>query len=151
MAEDQVPSRLRFPVSRRAFWRALLHEARVASGVLHGGREYRLEDLEALPREQLARLVPEVQPNWALHVEGERLVARGRETGTVLDLLPASKENVLALNLLDGHRTIAGAARRLAREMGWPEDEALGHVRTVFFVLAGALICLPRNAGGLEE
>jgi hypothetical protein len=142
---------LDFPVTRRAFFRALLTEARQATASLQGRPSFSLAALQDLPPDRLARLVPEVQPGWALHIEGERLVAHGRDTGTVLDLSPATKENVLALNLLDGRRTIGSAARRLARDMGWSEEEALEHVRRLFFILAGALVCLPRNAGGLED
>jgi hypothetical protein len=141
---------LDFAVTRRAFFRALLLEARQATASIRGRPAFSLAALQDLPRERLARLVPELQPGWALHVEGERLVARGRETGTVLDLAPATKENVLALNLLDGQRTIGSASRRLARDMGWPEEEAMEHMRQFFFVLAGAMVCLPRNAGDLE-
>jgi hypothetical protein len=142
---------LDFAVTRRAFFRALLVEARQAMASLQGRPCFSLAALQDLPLDRLARLVPEVRPDWALHVEGERLVARGRETRTILDLAPATRENVLALNLMDGHRTIASAARRLARDMGWPEEEALEHVRRLFFVLVGALVCLPRNAGDLED
>ena len=151
MSREPRNPHLDFEVTRRAFFRALLLEARQAAASLRGRPSFSLAALQDLPRERLARLVPEVQPGWALHVEGERLVARGRETGTILDLAPATRENVLSLNLLDGRRTIGSAARRLAREMGWPEEEAVEHVRRFFFVLAGALVCLPRNAGDLEE
>lgn len=151
MSDRPRDPRLSFPLTRRAFFRALLAEARQASASLHGTPAFSLAALQDLPAEKLARLVPEVQPGWALHVDGDRLVARGRESGVALDLLPASKENVLALNLLDGHRTVDSAARRLAREMGWPEEQAFEHVRQLFLTLAGALVCLPRNAGDLGE
>jgi hypothetical protein len=142
---------LNFAVTRRDFFRALLLEARQATASLQGQPSFSLAALQDLPVDRLARLVPEVQPGWALHVEGERLMARGRETGTVLDLAPATRENVLALNLLDGRRTLGSAGKRLAREMGWPEEEAWEHLRQLFFILAGALVCLPRNAGDMEE
>ncbi len=141
---------LEFAVTRRTFFRALLAQAREAAGSLRGQPCFSLSALQDLPPDQLARLVPEVQPGWALHVEGDRLVARGRETGAVLDLAPATKENILTLNLLDGDRTIGSAGRRLAREMGWSEEEAMAHVREFFFVLAGTLVCRPRNMGDLD-
>jgi len=150
VSRDPRDPHLHFALTRRAFFRALLLEARQATASLRGRPSFSLAALQDLPVDRLARLVPEVQPEWALHVEGERLVARQRETKIVLDLAPATRENVLALNLLDGRRTIGSAARRLAREMGWPEEEALEHLRRLFFVLAGALVCLPRNAGDLE-
>jgi len=142
---------LDFHLTRRVFFRTLLPEARHLTAALRGRPTFSLAALQDLPRDRLARLVPEVRPGWALHVEEERLVASRRESGTVLDLAPASRENVLALNLLDGDRTIGSAARCLARELDWPEEEALDHLRRLFFVLAGALVCLPRNSGDLEE
>ena len=151
MSREPRDPHLDFALTRRAFFRALLLEARQATTSLRGKPSFSLAALQDLPDDRLARLVPEVQPGWALHVDGERLVARARDTGTILDLLPANKENVLTLNLLDGRRTVGSTARRLAREMGWPEQEALEHVRRLFFVLAGALVFLPRNAGDLEE
>jgi len=151
MSEQSRDPRPSSPLTRRAFFRALLVEARQATASLSGAPSFSLADLQALPAEELARLVPEVQPGWALHVDGDRLVARERGSNVLLDLLPASRENVLAMNLLDGRRTIDSAARRLAREMGWPEEQAFEHVRQLFFTLAGALVCLPREAGDVGE
>lgn len=151
MSPEARNPHLGFAVTRRAFFRALLLEARQATASLRGQPSFSLAALQDLPCDRLACLVPEMQPGWALRIEGERLVARGQETGIVLDLAPASRENILALNLLDGHRTLGSAGKRLAREMGWPEEEAQEHLHQLFFTLAGALICLPRNAGALEE
>ena len=60
MPDDPVRPGLRFLYSRRAFWRALFQEVLVASGVLYGGRECRLEDLGRLPDDVLARIRPMV-------------------------------------------------------------------------------------------
>ncbi|MGD8794973.1 MAG: hypothetical protein PVF47_20665, partial [Anaerolineae bacterium] len=60
-----------FDYSRRTFWRALFQEAQVVSGVLKGGQQCRLENLDRLPDEVLATIRPMVHPAYEVFVEGE--------------------------------------------------------------------------------
>lgn len=142
---DEAGANLDFGLSRRAFFRALVLEMRDAAAGLHGKRSFALWALQDLPDEHLARLIPVIQPTMAIYLEDERILARDRKTGKVLDLAPASAENVLTLNLFDGRRTLGSASRRLAREMAWDEETAFHHARGLFLSLVGRLVCLPLN------
>jgi hypothetical protein len=149
--EGSGRSELDFSLSRRAFFPALIREAQVLSGTLKGVRSYPLRELGDLPDDQLADLIPVVQPDFAVLVEGEYLVARHRETGAVVQLVSAVKENVLALNLFDGRATLGTAGRLLARRMGWDGARGFAHVRELFLCLVGHLVCVPLNSPQPQE
>jgi hypothetical protein len=151
LAERSRRSDLGFSLSRRAFFPALLREARVLSGTLKGGRSYALSELAGLPDDQLARLVPLILPVYAIYVDGERLVGRHAETSAFVELAPSVRENVLALNLFDGQITLGTAGRRLAQQMDWDEARGLAHVKDLFLSLVGRLVCVPRNSPEPEE
>ncbi|MBN1657747.1 MAG: hypothetical protein JXA93_05065 [Anaerolineae bacterium] len=133
-------------LSRRAFFRALVTDARGLSGALAGQETRALAALVQLPLDELSRIVPMLNQGLSVVVEGERLVACELATGRRLDLLPATRQNLLTLNLFQSEVALGVVARRLAHQMGWSEEEALAHVRTIFLDLAGRLIFLPRNA-----
>jgi hypothetical protein len=114
-------------------------------GAFRGGRSYALHELDDLPDEQLSKLIPTIRPDFSIHVDGDRMVARHAEKETVIDLCPATRENVLALNLFTGRITLGVAGRRLASQMAWPEDEGFAQVKEMFLLLVGRLMCVPRN------
>lgn len=133
-------------VSRRAFFRALVGDVRGLSGALAGKDVRALSALNELPWDELARIVPTLNRGLSVVVDGERLVARDATTGGHLDLLPATRANVLTLNLFGSEVALGVAVRRLAHQLGWAEEEARAHVRMLFLDLAGRLVYLPRNA-----
>lgn len=137
---------LGFDLSRRDFFRALFLEARDLSGVTRGQRSFALSDLAELPDDELARLIPMVQPVFAVYVEDEYILARHGETGNVVELCPSARENILALNLFNGQIGLGTAGRRLALQMEWDESRGYEHVKGLFLSLVGRLICVPRNS-----
>jgi hypothetical protein len=149
-ADGRPGRRLSFGLSRRAFFRALFLETKDMARALQGNRSFSLWRLGELPDDELARLVPVLQPGLAVTVEGQRLVARRTSTGERLDLAPASPENVLALNLFDGRLTLGTAGRRLASQMEWDRERGFVHVRDLFLELVERLVYLPRNAPEAE-
>jgi hypothetical protein len=149
--EGDGPSDLDFALSRRSFFPALLREAKVLSGTLQGVRSYPLRQLSDLPDDQLADLIPVIQPTISVVVEGEYLVGHHKDTDAVVQLVPSVKENVVALNLFDGRITLGTAGRLLARQMGWDGARGFAHVRDLFLSLAGRLICVPLNSPQPQE
>jgi len=133
-------------LSRRAFFRALVTDLRGLSGAFAGTETRALSALHQLPMDELARIVPVLNRGLTVVVEGERLVALNSRSGTRLDLLPATRANVLTLNLFESGVALGVAGRRLAHQVGWAEEEAMEHVRSLFLDLAGCLVYLPRNA-----
>jgi hypothetical protein len=138
-------------MSRRAFLPALVREVRVLSTTARGKRSYELSDLGRLPDSQLARLIPMIHPALAIELVEERLTARHRETGEVVDLVPAVRENVLALNLFDGDLDLGMAGRRLAKQMSWDEAEGFAYAKSLFLSLVGRLVYFPRYSAAPEE
>ena len=133
-------------LSRRAFFRALVADVRGLAGALAGVETRALSGLNQLPPDELARIIPALNQGLSVIVEGEWLVVCDSTSGAHLDLLPATRANVLTLNLFQGQVALGVAARRLAHQMGWSEEEGMAHVRALFLDLAGRLICLPLNA-----
>jgi len=158
MAEKRLPPaeksrrhNLDFSLSRRAFFPALLREAWVLSGTLKGKPAFTFSELGDLPDNQLAGLIPMILPTVAVYIDGERVVGRYKRTGTEIELFPAEKENVLALNQFNGKATLATAGSRLAQQMGWDEAQGFAYVKDLFLSLVGHLVCVPRNPLEPEE
>jgi hypothetical protein len=133
-------------LSRRAFFRALVGDVRGLSSALAGRETRALASLNQLTVNELQQIVPALNRGLSIVVEGERMVALDLSSGSRLDLLPATRANILTLNLFQSEISLGVAARRLAHQVGWTEEEAMAHVRTTFLDLAGRLIFLPRNA-----
>jgi hypothetical protein len=104
-----------------------------------------------LPDEQLAGLIPMILPAFAVYVEGECFVGRHKRTGTKIDLFPADKESVLALNQFNGKTTLAEAGSHLAQHMGWDDVQGFAYVKDLFLLLVSDLVCVPQNSVELEE
>jgi hypothetical protein len=128
----------------------LLREARVLSSTLKGGRSFALSELAELPDEQLKALIPLVRPVFDVFVEGERLVARHKEAGSIIELGPATREQVMALNLLAAETRLEVAGRRMARQMGWQEERGFAYVKDLFLSLVAHLVCVPLNSPDLD-
>jgi hypothetical protein len=92
-----------------------------------------------------------ILPTGAVYVEGERVVGRYKKTGIKIDLFPAERESVLALNQFNGKVTLATAGNRLAQQMGWDEAQGFAYVKDLFLSLVGHLICAPRSSLEFEE
>jgi hypothetical protein len=151
LAEKSSRRNLDFALSRRAFFPALLREAWVLSGVFEGKPAFALSELGNLSDDQLAGLIPMIVPAFAVYVEGEWVVGRHKKTGTKMQLFPAEKESVLALNLFNGKVTLAAAGSRLAQQLGWDEAQGFACVKDLFLSLVSHLVCAPRNPLEPEE
>jgi hypothetical protein len=146
MPDGPVHPGLRFLYSRRAFWRALFQEVLVASGVLHGGRECRLEDLGRLPDDVLARIRPMVHPACEIFVDGEYVCSRSRQKAEAVKLFRNDDTvNGAALGMFDGERTLGEVGACLAEARGQEEAWGFARARELFLALANSLICIPRD------
>lgn len=152
MSAGQQNANFSVAYSRRGFWRGLLHEAFVVSGLLKGGQACRLSDLASLPDEELARVRPAVHRACDIFVDGDQVWSHCRETGDRVCLFPtADTASSAALGMFDGHHTLGQVGKRLAQTLDWDEARAFAHARDLFLRLAERLICLPRDPAKLEE
>ncbi|MEJ2210459.1 MAG: hypothetical protein P8129_15680 [Anaerolineae bacterium] len=152
MADDEARPSLRFLYSRRTFWRALLQEALVASGVIHGGRECSLEDLGRLPDEELAQIRPIVHPACQIFVDGDDVWSRHRGTGEAARLFRADDAgNRVALGMFDGERTLGEIGISLAQALEQDEEWGFARARGLFLFLANRLVCIPKNPPSGED
>lgn len=146
MPDGQVQPRLRFVCSRRTFWRALFQEMLVASGVLHGGHECRLEDLDGLPDQEMAKIRPRVHPACEIFVEGDYIWGRSRQNKAAVRLFRSDDgPNWMALAMFDGQRTLGEIGACLAEALDQDESWGFSHARDLFLSLANRLICIPKD------
>lgn len=143
---------LSFTYSRRSFWRGVVQEVLVVSGLLKGGQECRLSDLGSLPDDQLARMRPIVHPACEIFVDGDGVWSRCKATGAV-DRLFALEETGkrVALGMFDGEHTLGEVGRRLAGAMEWDELQGFAHARDLFLSLARRLICVPLDPSAPDQ
>lgn len=150
-AEDRRDN-LSLAYSRRTFWRGLLHEAFVVSGLLKGGQACRLSELGELPDEVLARVRPIVHPSCQIFVDGDSVCSRCKETGAVTRLFAVEETaRAAALGMFDGQHTLGQVGARLAQAMDWNEDRAFACARDLFVSLAQRLVCVPRDPLAVQE
>lgn len=146
VADDPVGPRSRFLYSRRSFWRALFQEALVATGVVHGGHDCRLEDLGRLPDEDLARIRPIVHPACQIFVEGDAVWSRPRGKDEAARLFRSDDlPSRMALGMFDGERTLGEIGASLAEALDQDEAWGFGRARGLFLSLASRMVCIPRD------
>lgn len=144
-SEQQPHHNLLISYSRRSFWRGLVHELAVASGVLKGGQECRLADLDKLPDEQLARLHPRIHPTCRICIQQGYVWAQWN-SGNAVPLFPSERrEGLLTLNLCDGQHTLGEIGRFVAHQTGWDEARGFAYARELFLSLASRMICIPKE------
>lgn len=135
-----------FSCTRRRFLPALVREAIVTLGMLRGGEGGRLSELASLPDEQLAIIKPVVNPAFAIEMEGEKVLARYRETGATVPLFAVDEDAAwTALNLFDGRHTIEEVGICLSDQMVWYEDAGRVYARDLFLRLVENLVCVPKD------
>jgi hypothetical protein len=146
MTERDPTQDLSFPVSRRRFLPLLLKEAVVTLGMFQGKQALRLSDLGKLPDEELALIVPMVNPACEILVEGGEVLARWRESDTVARLFALDDaESLFAFNQFNGRHNLGDIGLRLASEMGWEEEAGWEPARALFLKLVSMLVCVPKN------
>jgi hypothetical protein len=137
---------VRFGYSRRTFWRALFQEAQVVSGVLKGGQQCRLQDLDKLPDEVLAAIRPMVHPAYEVFVDGDCVYGRHRVEGITLKLFATDETwKWVALGMFNGRQTLEEIGARLAQAMAWERARGFSQALALFLTLANHLICIPRD------
>jgi len=152
VSASQRNENLELPYSRRTFWRGLLHEAFVVSGLLKGGQECKLSELGALPAEMLAQVRPVVHPSCEIFVDDDAVCSRCRETDAVTRLFSVDNTaRMAALGMFDGEHTLEQVGVRVAQAMDWDEDRGQACARALFVSLAERLICVPRDPLEIEE
>jgi len=144
--DEQPRPGVHFGYSRRTFWRALFQEAQVVSGVLKGGQQCRLEDLDRLPDEVLAAIRPMVHPAYEVFVADNVVYGRHREEGITVQLFATDETwKWAALGMFNGRQTLAEIGVRLAQAMAWERDKGFSQALALFLTLANRLICIPRD------
>jgi len=152
VSDGPVRPGLRFLYSRRTFWRALFQEMLVASGVVHGGRECRLEDLGHLPDEALAKIRPIVHPACQIFVDDGDVWSRVRGKEEAVRLFRADDvASRVALGMFDGERTLGEIGTGLAEALDRDEEWGFRRARGLFLSLANRLICIPKDPPQLGE
>ena len=143
---EHPPGNLSLAYSRRTFWRGVLHEAFVVSGLLKGGQECRLSELDTLADECLAQVRPVVHPSCEIFQDGDQIWSRCKTTGAVVRLFPVGQTaNQVALGMFDGHHTLGEVGVRLAQAMDWDEATGFSQAKDLFLSLSDRLICIPRD------
>ena len=140
-----------FTVSRRKFWRALLHEVFVFRDVFHGKPDYRLSELNSLTDHKLAQIKPVVHQDCEIFVDQSHVWSRCKGAATTLKLFPIEQANLLTFNMFNGRYELGEIGERLSQEMGWDQARGFGHVRDLFLSLARLLVCVPSNPLDTDE
>lgn len=145
--DEQQSNAQAFGCTRRGFLPALLREAIVTMGVLHGGDGRRLSELQSLPDEQLAAIKPVLNPAYEISVEAEDVLARYKPTDATVPLFTVTDTATLAaFNLFDGRHTLGEVGARLADQMDWDEAKGFAYTRDLFLRLVQDLIFVPKDA-----
>jgi hypothetical protein len=136
---------LPFKCSRRTFFRALFQEVAVVRGSFKGRQGCRLSELGSLPDDQLAQVRPIVNSDCEMFVDQGDVCSKSKTTETISKLLPAERENLVALDMFDGRHDLGEIGSHLAQEMGWDDARAFAHARDLFLSMVQRAVCVPRD------
>jgi hypothetical protein len=127
---------------RRGFFRALAAQAMSAAEELRGKPQFRLDDIDSLPDDVIAALVPVWHRQGPVRLVGNRLVRLGTDGApqTLLDLGP---EQMRLLSLFDGFRNVGQIANAWTAETGLSEPQARVDARRLFVLLAKLMVMVP--------
>jgi hypothetical protein len=113
---------------------------------LRGIPQCHLDELPALPDQQLALLAPGIREGVEI-IPGDGVVLARRYPGTEPVLLFRTDPAVLLLfNRFDGSTPLGAAAQSLAAAMEWPEAKCFAAAKALFLHLVKMQACVPRNA-----
>jgi hypothetical protein len=130
---------------RRSFFKSLLGEVITFCEEARGRPQMRLAELDQLPDETLARLMPEVSEDCEVIVEKTEVQGRNRRSGEVLPLFALEPANTITFNRFNGMTPLGDIGHQLAEEMGWEEAEGFAYARNLFLSLARQGVCVPSN------
>lgn len=143
---DEYPRKaLSFTCNRRNFFKALLNETVVTLKTVQGGLSFRLSELGCLPDDQLARVIPTMNPGYEIYVEEGYLWTRNKQTSKVFKEFLLNEENRRTFNLFNGRNTLGEIGWQLSQEFGWEEAKAFARARGLFLSLADHQVCQPGN------
>ncbi len=145
MIEDYPRTDLSFVCSRRNFFRALLQEVVVTIKTAKGGQSFRLSQLGSMSDDQLAQIIPTMNPAYEIFVEEGYLWTRHKQTEKRHQEFSLNEENKQVFNRFNGRNTLGEIARQLNHDLGWEKTKAFAHARGLFLSLVDHLACLPGN------
>lgn len=145
MVDDYPRKALPFVCNRRNFFKALVNEVAVLIKTTQGGQSFRLSELGSLPDDQLARIVPAMNPAFEIYVEADYLWSRHKQTGKTFKEFRLNEANRQTFNLFNEQNTLQEIAQQLSQALGWEEGRAFAYARGLFLSLADHLVCQPGN------
>ena len=143
-----LPSRqqLVYVINRRKLFPALLRELFVVAGAVQGNPGLSLSDLADLPDEQLAQIVPSINPEFEITVVEDHLWSRNIHTDLSRQHFVLNPTNILVFNQFDGVHTLGEIRDNLAATMAWEMEAAFAYVVDLFLSLVRYYVALPANA-----
>lgn len=145
MFENFPRRELPFAVSRRELFSALMREAQILTQATQGIQPFRLAELGTLTDQQLAGVMPTLNPDFEIYQEEGFVCAREIKTGRVYQEFIFQKENTFTFSLFTGEMRLDEIGKRVAKEMGWEEAKGFAHARGLFLSLVSHLVCLPNH------
>jgi hypothetical protein len=136
------------PPSRRVFARRAVAEALSFVEEVVGRPQRKLSDLADLPRERLGLLKGAVRRDIELTVTdaGLSVVTRSADGACASRwVMACTAENTGVFNRLTGDLTLDEVAAEITADLGWPDERAWDHTKSLFFELVERGVCLPAN------
>jgi hypothetical protein len=145
-SNTNLPQReLSFACTRRRFFTALLQELLVTRRTLQGVPAFRLSELSHLSDDQLAQVIPIMNPDYEILVEHDRVWGRRKTSPSTQSLFLITPENLAVFNLFNGRLSLAEISEQAAQELNWGKAHTFTLAADLFLLLVGHLICLPKN------
>jgi hypothetical protein len=142
---NRAQRELSFACSRRRFFTALLQELVVTRRALQGAPAIQLSELSHLPADQLARIVPIMNPDYEILVEHDHVWGRRKMSQAAQPLFLMTPENLTVFNLFNGRHSLAEISELAAQDLKWDKAQTFTLAADLFLSLVSHLACLPKN------
>lgn len=133
---------------RRAFFRWMARQSLLTFEEMRGRPQMRLNDLPALPSDEIATLQPEVLADVTIFTGNDLVLARLPGKDDTITLFPICSPELAIFNRFNGMNTLSDVAGSWRDESGLPLEQTFLGVRTLFLRMTQLGVCAPVNATG---
>jgi len=128
-------------LSRRQAFKQMFGEVLVCVDEIRGHKHCALSELEKLEREKFETLIPVINRNFELSLDGNWLVGKERDSGEELRFIELTHDNTTAFNLINGRNTIKEILRIFSEKMDWELEQSFEYIKNMILNLVNHKLC----------
>jgi|GEM_PF-2529698 len=128
-------------LSRRQAFKQMFGEALVCFDEMRGRKHCSLSELEQLECEKFEKLIPVIDQDFKLSLDGNWLVGKEHDSSEELRFLELTLDKTTAFNLINGRNTIQEITRIFSEKMKWELEQSFKYIKNMILNLVNLRLC----------